>query len=148
VRSKLIDRHDDTFDIFLRIEKKTALASASYDVYAESRYARPDAKHAWSRSSATRIAQLSDAGGADETEKPPGTGSGYLWALNSYWRFEQSDAGVIAEFETIVLSRNIPFFLRWLVRPFVERLARNTLRETIVATRNAVAEPPVPVTRR
>jgi hypothetical protein len=41
-------------------------------------------------------------------EVPPGKDSGFLWRLNSYWRFGAADGGVYARCEAISLSRDVP----------------------------------------
>jgi hypothetical protein len=91
-----------------------------------------------SRSVATRIAELADAGSSSEKEKTSADDSGFLWRLNSYWRFEETDEGVIVECESISLSRSIPFGLGWLVGPFVESVPKESLDTMLNAIREGV----------
>ena len=42
------------------------------------------------RSVAIRIAELDGAETPRETEKPIGRDRGFLWRLNSYWRYEET----------------------------------------------------------
>ena len=67
-----------------------------------------------------------------------GQDSGYLWRLNSYWRFEQRPEGVYVQCESITLTRGIPFGLGWLVGPFVTSIPRETLAFTLETTRAAL----------
>lgn len=138
VRSRLENRHSDTFETSFRAHKDTPWTSITLNVNTEVIFSMPDSEHASSRSHSTRVAQVENAGRPDEHEDTIGHDSGYLWRLNTYWRFEARDGGVVAEWESIALSRDIPFLLRWIVRPYVERLARTTALGTLVATRNEV----------
>ena len=86
-----------------------------------------------SRSVATRIAELDDAGTAREREKPIGRDRGFLWRLNSYWRYQEVDDGVIVECESLSLSRGIPRLLRWMASPLINRAARDILSRTLAS---------------
>jgi hypothetical protein len=39
---------------------------------------------------------VDDPAEPDEREREPGHDHGFLWRLNSYWRFEERDGGVSA----------------------------------------------------
>ena len=75
-------------------------------------------------------------------EKPPGHDSGFLWRLNSYWRFVERDRGVYVECESISLTRDIPTGLGWLVGPFVTSIPKESLERTLGSTRSAVLARP------
>lgn len=140
VRSHLVDRRNGNFKIYVRVQKDTPWVSPSLDINSESEFSMLDSRHATSRSHSTRIVQIENAGKPDEHAYSPGHDGGYLWRLDSHWRFQEKDGGVVAEWEVITLSRSIPFLLRWLVQPFVERLGRATLRNTLEATRKEVRQ--------
>jgi len=93
----------------------------------------PGRARSWIHS--TRLAEVSGAGTSAERAEPVGKGSGYLWRLNSYWRFEERDGGVYLECESISLTRDIPFGLGWAVGPFVTSLPRESLEFTLQTTR-------------
>ena len=40
---------------------------------------------------------------------PEGDDHGYMWKLNSYWRYKQVDGGVLVEIESLTLSRDLPY---------------------------------------
>ncbi|HET7842351.1 MAG TPA: hypothetical protein VFM21_12125 [Terriglobia bacterium] len=140
VQSRLVDRQGGIYRAFVRMHKDTPWVNPTFNVDWQGSTQRLNPKHASCRMVSTRIAQVENAGQSDEHEDSVGRDGGYLWRLNTYWRLEERDGGVVGEWEAITLSRDIPFLLRWLVRPFVDRLARQTIRDTLVATRNEAAK--------
>jgi hypothetical protein len=65
-------------------------------------------------------------------------GTGLIWRLFSVTRFEERDGGVYVEIEAIVLSRDIPESLGWLIKPMIRRVAKASLTSTLQQTREAV----------
>ena len=96
-------------------------------------YGPPQEGQQSSRSFTTKIAELQNAGTASEIEKPIGDNSGFLWRLNSYWRFKEQESGVVIECESISLSRSIPFGLAWLIKRFVESVPQESLENTLMS---------------
>ena len=138
VRSKLIHHEGNDYQIYYRLVKKTVITvtlNTNHDV----QYFPMDATHCRSRSVATRIAEVADAGQPSEHEKPMGQDSGFLWRMNSYWRFEEKDGGVYVECESVSLTRNIPMAVSWLIKPFVTSIPRESLLMTMGSTRTAAA---------
>jgi len=136
VRSRLIKHEGNDYQIFYRLVKKkviTVTLNTNHDV----QYFPIDATHCRSRSVATRIAEVADAGQPDEHEKPVGQDGRFLWRLNSYWRFEEKDGGVYVESESISLTRDIPTGLGWMLRPFVTTIPRESLLMTLGSMRSA-----------
>src|SRR5205085_2467415 len=82
------------------------------------------------RSISTRIAEVENADKPDGPEKPVGNDDGYLWRLNSYWRFYEHDGGVYIQLEAISLTRDIPTGLGWVVSPFVTSIPKESLAFT------------------
>jgi len=137
IRSQLIHHEGNTYKIFYRLRKKkiiTVTLNTNHDV----EYFPMDATHCRSRSVATRIAEVADADQPGEHEKPIGHDGGFLWRMNSYWRFEEKDQGVYVEVESISLTRDIPAGFGWLIRPFVTSIPRESLVMTLGSTRSAV----------
>ena len=98
VRSRLVSRNGNDFKIFYRVRKKkviTATLNTDHDVH----YFPLSATRAYSRSYSTRIAQVENAGQPTEREKPVGQDSGFMWRLNSYWRFDAREGGIYVECE-------------------------------------------------
>jgi hypothetical protein len=67
-----------------------------------------------------------------------GKDHGFLWRLYSYWRFEERDNGVYVECQAISLTRNIPTGLGWLIEPIIRNLPRESLANTLTATKGAL----------
>jgi hypothetical protein len=83
----------------------------------------------YSQSHSSRIAEVDNPGEPDEREMQPGQDHGFLWRLNSYWRFEERDGGVYVECEAISLTRSVPAGRGWLVNPIVRTLPRESAGE-------------------
>jgi hypothetical protein len=137
VRSKLVARNGNDFRIYYRWHKKkviTVTLNSDHDVH----YFPVDATRCHSRSYSTRIAEVADADKPTEHEKPVGNDGGFLWRIDSYWRFAERDGGVYVECESISLTRDIPTLLKWLIGPFVTGIPRESLLMTMGSTRSAV----------
>jgi len=137
IESKQLAHHDDEYDIFLRLRKKqilTVVLNTEYRV----RYSLPEPRHmsVWSRS--TRIAEVKNADRSLTEEEPVGRDSGFLWRLNSYWRFEEADGGVYAECRAISLSRDVPLGLGWMIKGFVTKFPKESMQNTLRGTKAAV----------
>ena len=131
--SRILARDGNNFRVFMRLLKKkiiTVVLDTEHDI----RYTPIDQTHWKSQSHTTKIAEVQNPGKPDEKELPPGTGEGFLWKLQTYWRFEQRDGGTWIECEAISLTRDIPTGLGWLIEPIIRSLPKdsleNTLRET------------------
>ena len=137
VGSKLIGQSGDDFHVYLRlrqVEIITVILDTEYDI----RYTRMDSLHAYSRSYSTRIAEVEGAGTPREHDAAAGNDHGFLWRLNSYWRFYEADGGVYIQCEAISLTRDVPTGLGWLIGGFIERIPAESLRSTLLETRTAV----------
>ena len=132
IESKQISHQGDEYDVFLRLYKKrilTVVLNTTYHV----RYGTVDPLRSYLISHSTKIAELKD-----DTELPVGDDTGFLWRLNTYWRFEQADGGVYAECEAISLSRDVPGFLSWMIKGFVEKFPKESMLNTLRGTKLAI----------
>ncbi len=144
VRAKLISHTGDDFHIFLRLRQKKVI-TVVLDTEHDAHYDRIDATRTASRSISTRVQQVEDAGEPNERDLPEGRDDGFLWRINSYWRFAERDGGVYVQSESISLTRSIPTGLGWLIGPFVESIPRELLRATLDNTRKGLMRiPPAP----
>lgn len=137
LRSRLVSRQGNDFKIYYRVRKKkviTVTLNTDHDVH----YFPVDATHCYSRSYSTRIAEVADADTPQEREKPVGHDGGFLWRINSYWRFEEKDGGVFVECESVSLTRDIPTGLGWMIRPFITGIPKESLQMTLGSTRTGV----------
>lgn len=138
ISSKLLGHDGDRYQVFLRLYKKqilTVVLNTTYDIS----YAAPDNSHLAIDSRSTRIAEVRRPKQSLTDELPPGQDTGFLWRLNSYWRFEEGDGGVYAQCEAISLSRDVPFGLL-MIRQFVERFPRESMLNTLEGVRRAVSK--------
>ena len=134
--SKLVKRTGDEFLVHLRLLKKqviTVVLNTNHDV----RHFPLDAARCYSQSHSIRIAEVENPGAPDEREMEPGHDHGFLWRLNSYWRFEERDGGVYVECEAISLTRSVPVGLGWLVNPIVRTLPRESLENSLKILRRS-----------
>jgi hypothetical protein len=101
------------------------------------RYVRLDRARWYSKSFTTRIAEVEDPG-PNERELPPGNDHGFMWRLNTFWKFEERDGGVYLECQAISLTRDVPVGLGWLINPIIRSLPRESLTNTLRETRQAL----------
>lgn len=137
-RSEILERSGNTFRVFLRFYMKKVIA-VTLNTEHEARFERPSPTRAHSRIVSTRIAEVDEPGTPAEREKPVGNDSGFLWRLNSYWRFLERDGGVYVQCESISLTRDIPTGFGWIVGPFVTSIPRESLTFTLETTREALS---------
>jgi len=136
-RSRLLSHTGHEFTFSLRfVMTKVITVVVDGEHHARFAWLGPGRARSWIRS--TRLAEVTDAGTSREREQPVGQGDGYLWRLNSYWRFEERDGGVYLECESVSLTRGIPYGLGWIVGPFVTSLPRESLEFTLAKTRETL----------
>ncbi len=137
VRSKITSRNGDDFHIYYRFKHHkvvTVVLDTEYDIH----YTRVSPTREISRSYSTRVQEVENAGESDEKDKPIGNDTGFLWRLDTLWRFEQKDGGTYVQCEAISLTRDIPTGLGWMIRPFIESVPRESLEFTLANTRKAL----------
>jgi hypothetical protein len=139
IDSALVSRHGNDFRIYLRLLKKKVI-TVVLDTDHEVRYLPLEPSRWLCRSRTTRIAEVEDPGSSKERVLPPDTGHGFLWRLNSYWRFEEKEGGVFVECRAISLTRDVPFGLGWLIEPIIRKLPAESLINTLEATRRALQQ--------
>lgn len=137
IDSKLIARHGDDFQIYLRLLKKKII-TVVLDTYHDVHYSHLDAVRSCCRSYTTKIAEVEDAGKAQERVLAPDAGYGFLWRLYSYWRFEEREGAVFAECRAISLTRDVPLGLGWIIEPIIRKLPRESLINTLESTKRAL----------
>ena len=138
-RSKILRHDGDDFTIELVFFKKEVITSV-VDTEHAVHYGSLDTTHAWSRSHTTRIQEVENPGDANPRLAPEGHDRGFLWRMNTYWRFEEKDGGVYVESQSISLTRAIPTGLGWLVERFVTSVPRESLTFTLAQTRRAILQ--------
>lgn len=137
IDSKLISRQSNDFQIYLRLLKKKII-TVVLDTEHEVHYRSLDREHWVCRSSTMRIAEVANPGSQEERVLPPDTGYGFLWRLSSYWQFQKRGGGVVVECRAISLTRDVPFGLGWAIEPIIQNLPKESLINTLKATRLAL----------
>jgi hypothetical protein len=134
LESRVLERKPDWMRVSLKLQRRK-FVTVVYNTEHVMMFSRVDDARATSISTATKIAEVADVNTPQEHELPAGDDRGFLWRLNTYWRYQQVGSGVVAECESITLSRDIPAVVKFVVRPLVERAARESMTRTLVALR-------------
>ena len=137
IESRLISHHGNDFQIYLRLLKKKIL-TVVLDTDHEVHYRSLDRTRWLCRSYTTRIAEVECAGTPKEKVLPPDAGHGFLWRLYSDWRFHEREGGVYVECRAISLTRDVPFGMGWVIEPIIQKLPKESLINTLQATRRAL----------
>jgi len=135
----VISHQGNDYKIFMRLYQKrftTVVFNTEYAIH----WGQLNEKQIYANSVSTRVAEVKDAAQPNGPEVPVGHGNGYLWRLNTYWRFEEKDGGVYIQCEAVSLTRDIPFGLAWLLKPLVTKIPRQSLSRALGRTREVVLE--------
>lgn len=137
VRSKLVSRNGDVFQVFLRFSMKKVI-TVVVNTDNEARFTRSGVDRAQSRIYSTRVAEVDNPDTPQEREQPVGHDGGYLWRLYTYWRFLERDGGTYLQCEAITLTRGIPMGFGWMIGPFVTSIPRESLVFTLEKTKETL----------
>jgi hypothetical protein len=143
VRSKILRHQGDDYFVLLRFYKKKIITTV-IDTDQEVHYHVVDSTHAYSRSRTTRVQEVENAGKPDEKLEAEGHDRGFMWRMNTYWRFQQKDGGTYIECQAISLTRDIPTGLGWMVGSFVTSVPRESLTFTLTTARAALLQRTAP----
>ncbi len=136
-RSKILEHDGDRFRLALRFYMKKIIAvTVDTESLAEFTPRGPDRETSAIRS--VRVNEVESVGTPEERQKPDGHGGGYMWRMNTYWRFLERDGGTYIECEALTLSRNIPTGLGWLIGPVLTSIPRDMLTSALQATRRSL----------
>jgi hypothetical protein len=136
-RSKILEHDTDRFRITLRFYmKKIVAVTVDTESLVDFTPRGPDRETSAIRS--VRVNEIEAAGTPEERQKPDGHGGGYMWRMNTYWRFLERDGGTYIECEALTLSRSIPAGLGWLIGPVVASIPRDMLTSALQATRRSL----------
>ena len=134
ISSRVVSRDGDSQKVFLRL-RRTKFVTVVYDTEYDVDYKRLAADRALSNSISTKIVEIENPGTTRERALPEGDDHGYMWRLNSYWRYKQIDGGVLVEIESLTLSRDLPPIVGPLIRPIVNSTARESVTRTLASVR-------------
>jgi hypothetical protein len=142
VALRVLGRRPDHLRLAIRMTR-SHLVTVTYDTEHAVDYRRDGTTRASSKSVSSRIVEIDHAGTTAERARPQGQDRGFLWRMNSYWRYEQVQGGVIVALESLTLSRAIPFGVGALVEPMIARIARESMNRTLEYVRDTYAAAPV-----
>ena len=137
IEARVLTQQGDRLQSSMRVRQKhgiTVVMDTAYDIA----FARLDARHGWSSSRSTRIAEVDAAGTARERVLSASEDHGFLWRMNTYWSYEERDGGLYMQIESVSLTRSIPTGLGWLIGPFVQSIPRESLEFTLRSACNAL----------
>jgi hypothetical protein len=140
VQSKILARNGDRFRVFLRFYMKKVI-SVTLNTENDAQFVTVAPDRVYSTIRSTRVSEVEDAGTPAEKELPPGQGHGFMWRLNTYWRFLERDGGTYVQCESITLSRDVPFGLGWVIKPFITEVPKDSLTFTLQRVRAALSTP-------
>jgi hypothetical protein len=135
--SKTLQHEGDRFRVALRFHVKKVI-TVTMDTENEAQFFTLDGARAHSRIRSTRVTEIADAGTPQEAPKRPGEENGFMWNLNTYWRFAERSGGVYIQCESLTLTRDVPFALAWIIRPIVSQMPRESLTFTLAKARDAL----------
>lgn len=131
---------EDQFSMLLM--NKSLISKTALDSDFRSSYFRVNDQQWYSVSQSMRIQEVAGYGTGNQQMLPEDEGTGLIWRAYSITRFEERDGGVYIELEAIVLSRDIPILLRWIVDPIVRRASQESLITSFRQTQDAVRRRP------
>jgi len=138
LESRILEESEDSLRLYLKLVR-SKIVTVTYNTEHLIEYQRHGEGLASSRSIATKVAELEDAGTPSEREKPEGNDHGFLWKMNSYWRYQQVDGGVLVECESLTLSRGVPVILAPFVKSIITGVARESMQRTLSSMRDRFA---------
>jgi hypothetical protein len=138
IESKLVRHEAGRYWFTMRWRRRVVTVSAELETAWESNHWRVDGNRSYELVHSTLVQEVANPGQPGEALLPPGQGRGYIWRASGISRLEQRDGGVYLETESLVLSRDVPAGLRWLVYPIVRGLARSMIVTSLGQAREAV----------
>jgi hypothetical protein len=132
--SRVLERTPEQLKLYLKLQR-SSIVTVTYNTEHLVQYKWNGTDRASSRSIASKIAEIERLSENREKEKPEGHDRGFLWKMNSYWRYQQVEGGVIVELESMTLSRSIPSFLQTIARPIINKIARESMERTLQSMR-------------
>jgi hypothetical protein len=138
VRAKLLEDLGRSQRFSVTVLEKEPFVSTAFESEYLSRTTCLDRTRCYNIIYSTRIQQIADYQRPSAHKLPPDQGC--VWRLFSIQKFEEGDGGVYSELEAIALTQDVPFEIRWLIKPLLERLPRNSMVGTLEKTRNAVCQ--------
>ncbi len=103
VRSSLLARDGDRFRVALRFHMKKIVA-VTVDTENDARFTTFEPGRVASAIRSVRVQEVDQAGTPAERLEPDGQGGGYMWRLNTYWRYLERDGGTYVQCESLTFT--------------------------------------------
>jgi hypothetical protein len=143
--ARVLSQQGDTYRVLLRLEEGGLGVEAVLDVRSTVEYRTLGDGSVSATSTSDEIRQVNNAGRSNESLRPAGRDSGYLWRAHTLTLFTPSEEGVFVVMETLGLSRGYPPFTGWWLEPIARRLGRKSaegsLNEFLTAIRRSAGLP-------
>jgi hypothetical protein len=138
IKTELLDSNGDEQKISIIWLQRALLVTAAFYTELDSNYVTLNSRQGYMSIYATRVQQIEHYGQRDEQRLAPDEGSGYVWRLATFARFEERDNGLYLELEVVALSREFSGATRFLLQPLLSRLPRQLLLSKVEQTRQAI----------
>jgi hypothetical protein len=134
LESRILWEDRDEYKVYLRLMKRS-LVTVVMDTEHEIKYEKLGTTCWQSRSRSTSIREVQHPGGGKrERQLPLGEDHGFMWRVNSSWRFHEGNGGTYVECEVVSLSRGVPRALAPFIAQTVRGLPLKSMAETLRAT--------------
>jgi hypothetical protein len=138
IKAELLDSTADEQKLSILWVQRVLLVTAAFYTEMNSKFCALNSGRGYMTFTTTRVQQIENYGEKDERRLAQDEGSGYLWRLVSFARFEERDGGLYLELEVIGLSKDLPGSLRFLLKPAIEHIPRQALTAKLEQTRQAI----------
>jgi len=135
-RAELLSRDGEHFHVYFRFYRH-AIVTAVYNTQFDIDFTQTGATQEYSFGRAVRIAEVRNPGEKDERELPVGKDRGFLWRLDLYTRYLETNEGVYVQIEFLGLSRGVPAVFAWMVNPYIKSVPREYLTNYVGKLRTA-----------
>ena len=143
--ARVLSQQGDIYRVRLRLEEGGLGVEAVLDVSSTVEYRMLGDGSVSAMSKSDEIRQVNNAGRPNESLRPAGRDSGYLWRAHTLTLFVPSEEGVFVVMETLGLSRGFPPFTGWALERIARRLGRKSaegsLNEFLTAIRRSAGLP-------
>jgi hypothetical protein len=144
--AKVLSQQGDIYRVQFRLEEGGLGVEAVLDVRSTVEYRTQTDGAISALSKSDEIRQVNNAGRSNESLRPAGRDSGYLWRAHTLTLFTQHPDGVSVVMETLGLSRGYPPMTGFWLEPIARRLGRKSaegsLNEFLTAVRRSAGLPP------
>lgn len=138
IEAGLIKSEGDERTFSILWVQRVLLVTAAFYTELDSNYVALNSRQGYMNIYATRVQQIEHYGQRDEQRLAPDEGSGYVWRLVTFARFEERNGGLYLELEVVGLSRELSGAARFLLEPIIGRLPRQLLSSKLEQTRQAI----------